>query len=230
MSVVEVCGCINDTDLNTGIDFCVSKCESHIAYSRTAPRRVLYYVKTKTIDIHGKPIPSLHVGQMKEALGEFPLQSTLFGLPVAFEIGGGTSPYARSLEDAGYTYLGVDSDAWAAEWMMRTYNMNVLCGKFPNITKGMRPDQFPLILSAHSLEHMPNALTALHEGYRLLQPGGLCYLLVPEGTDRTNPDHYWFFKMDTLSAYLEKIGFKIEASAQRNFTPVEDYLFIRATK
>ena len=66
-------------------------------------------------------------------------------------------------------------------------------------------DSFDFAYSSHTLEHVEDESTALHNWYRVVKPGGYLILLVPDRDlyekkfmlpSRWNPDHKRFFLID----------------------------------
>lgn len=95
------------------------------------------------------------------------------------------------------------------------------------------PNSIDSLLSEHMLEHLTaeEARAALAECYRYLKPGGLFRIAVPDGNRRDPPyvaeaappndGHQVFYTVDTLTAALQRAGFKTNAleyfDADENF-------------
>lgn len=85
------------------------------------------------------------------------------------------------------------------------------------------PNSIDSLLSEHMLEHLNDeeARVALAECYRYLKPGGLFRIAVPDGNRRDpayvaeaappNDGHQVFYTVDTLTAVLQRAGFKTTA-------------------
>jgi SAM-dependent methyltransferase len=90
------------------------------------------------------------------------------------------------------------------------------------------PDNsFDLVICYHILEHIPNDRQAMSELYRVLKPGGICYIQTPfkegdiyEDSSITTPegrlehfgqsDHLRIYSVEGLKARLEDVGFTVE--------------------
>lgn len=95
------------------------------------------------------------------------------------------------------------------------------------------PNSIDALLSEHMLEHLTEeeARVALGECFRYLKPGGLFRIAVPDGNRRDaayvaeaappNDGHQVFYTIDTLTAALQRAGFKTTAleyfDADENF-------------
>lgn len=221
------CGCINEQH-SSGITRCVSKCKVHRDYRRKQPKGLAYYQMLGSVTKEGRPANTkAYVDQITDALGPLPPPSDLI---MALEIGGGASPYVGWIQRAGYSYTGIEVDSWAYRWVQQTYSRAVVYrGSFP-LDCTFEDASFGLVLSVHSLEHMKEAPAALRRMYKLLCPGGLLYIVVPDDRDPTNPDHFWFFNTTTLPAVLSHTGFKVEKMVTKKIVEHEDFIYCLARK
>lgn len=222
----ERCGCLNRVDLSSGILRRITTCPYHQEHRRD-PKTLdgSYYRELGMLDEHDEPLPTRHLDEIREALGPWPIPPRGRTGRV-LEIGCGVSPYARSLEDAGWLYSGVDISAWAARWMRAHGFTHVIAMDW--IWSGRMLWDF--ILACHSLEHMIDAPGALAKMAEHLRPQGRLWILVPDDSDPVNPDHNWFFTAETLRAAIEKKGLIVEALEIRQIVDREKYLYVRARK
>lgn len=219
------CGCVNGVDEASGLLHCLFKCAHHVDWLKNMPRGRPYYESLGCF-ADGIPQCTAYVRQLEEALGYLPGGSGL-----ALEVGGGASMYAGHLQRLGYEYLGVEPDHWGATWTRETYGARVTEGPFPERPRGLDgwgDQRCALLLCAHALEHLPDAPGALREMRRLLARPGPLFIVVPDDTDRTNPDHLWFFTEDTLRAALLHAGFNNVKIAVRKYTDRESFIYARA--
>jgi SAM-dependent methyltransferase len=213
------CGCVNEPDPEWGVLRNVSKCDYHAAVRARQPKGRRYY-RGLGVFRH----PGNHRRELEDALG--PLPPAAAGSAV--EIGGGASQYVPAVRRAGYSYVGVEPNSWAADWTARTYGVTVVNAAFPCEHAIIAAGSYDLVLSAHAVEHMPHAPDALAAMQRLLRPGGFLVLVVPDDEDPVNPDHYWFFTPDTLLATLERVGFAVRKLEMRRRVRHENFLYVLA--
>lgn len=216
------CGCANTTDPATGVLRAVSKCGFHVAESGKGG--IAHYEELGAI-IDGVPQCDRYEAQLIDALPELSLLKVQDGH--AMEIGCGASMYAPFLMRAGFDYLGVDPDDEAARWTNQTFSVPTIgltfeaCGPL---------DAVDLILAAHSLEHVTDAPAVLKKMFSLLKSGGHLVVIVPDDSDPVNPDHLWFFTVETLRALLESTGFVEITTAVRRHIARENFIYCHARK
>lgn len=219
------CGCTVGPDPASGVTRALQKCDAHVEHRRNQPTGSAYYRSLGVLDVKGEIRVGHHVDEMLDAIGDVPR-----GAPgaVALEIGGGVSPYVRLIQSAGYTYHGVELDPWAAQRIASTYGVTVRFAAYGPDT--FPEEQFDLILSCHSLEHMDDAPATVRTMYRDLKPGGHLVLLVPDDTDLTNPDHFWFFNVSSLRLLLEETGFEVLNLVEKKVVERENFIYCVARK
>jgi SAM-dependent methyltransferase len=110
---------------------------------------------------------------------------------------------------------------------------------------GFEDNTFDLITMTHILEHLPEPEMSLGEVRRVLKPGGLLLIAVPNFGSRLEllwfggrwtgfapKQHIWYFKKDTLSGMISRYGFekKFVGSRSQHFlhrgNPVHRFLKI----
>lgn len=218
------CGCVVETDEPSGVLKSTFKCPEHKALQRDPATLGEAYYAAFGLVKDGKPQKTDHVYQLVEALGGF----TDFECPgPALEIGCGASPYVDAILAVGHEYFGVDASPWAAKWTHETYGVATACGEFEGIPLGY---DYRLILAAHVLEHVDDAPRAIINLARRLSEKGELWLIVPDDSDPTNPDHKWFFTPDTLRACVESAGLVVEKMAVRRYIEREQFIYARARK
>jgi SAM-dependent methyltransferase len=223
---IEVCGCINAIDSQSGVLRCVEKCIGHKAFALNRKRGADYYQSIGSIVGDTQQLGS-YAKEIRRSLGQFAPAPSSYSL--ALEIGGGISPYISDLLEAGYQYIGVEEDEWAVEWTKRHYpQVQMYQGSFPDILP--EGHNFDLVLMAHCLEHVYNPLQTINEIKKLMAPEGNLYIIVPDDTDKTNPDHYWFFTTESLTTLLGKVGFEVCALDVQHIVPHEAFIYCLARK
>lgn len=167
-----------------------------------------------------------HVEEFAEGFGELPTvpEGELRDL---LEVGGGVSPYIGMVRRAGYRYTLLEPSEFACRHMREMFAAECFCCGEDQY----EPDrQYSVILSAHSLEHLRDAPAALRRWYDWLLPGGVLYLLAPEGSDFRNKDHEWFFDALGIVAEVKQAGFVVVSCVQKQITQKEDYLYVKAIR
>ena len=203
----------------------VKTCPEHTAKHRDPSLlRKDYYCEIGALHVEGKHANQNHLSEMQESLGNFP--RCLRG-GVALEIGCGVSPYARAIEESGWLYDGLDASPWAVNWMQahghsRTFVGDWACWKV-QFQRG-------LIVAAHVIEHLPDAPGAIAKMATWLKPGGELWIIVPDDTDRCNPDHLWTFTEGTLRSVIERTGLAIEQIVIRQIVKRERFIYAKARK
>jgi SAM-dependent methyltransferase len=220
------CGCLNTVHAPSGVLRCIVKCDRHKAMARRPETLDEAYYTSLGVLKDGKIMADPYLRQLTEALGPIP-ESFDSDTEFALEIGCGVSPYADAIEAAGWTYDAVDSSYWAIQWMVAHTGTTLGCGRFEDVDEG---PIFGFILAAHVFEHLDDAPGAIAKCYRLLEPGGWLWLIVPDDSDPVNPDHQWFFTEQTLRRCLESAGFSVERLVMRKYIERESFLYCAARK
>jgi len=164
-----------------------------------------------------------YIDQFIDGFGELPKAD---GKANAIEFGCGVSPYVDMIRRAGYRYTGVDASPWACDYMRRKKRANAIQSQFEDFQP--HPNN-AVALAAHVIEHV-DAVKSLSIVYRSLLPGGIFYMLIPEGTDLYNQDHLWFFTEASAIRLLEETGFTVQSSAIKNIVPKERFMYFVASK
>jgi SAM-dependent methyltransferase len=221
------CGCINETDPESGVTKSISKCPWHKA--RMGRGGLAYYEELGCLK-DGKAIPTNHIKEFKTAL-ELMGADHLKAIGVSgkcLEIGCGVGVYIPWIEERGYKYEAVESDQEAAKFVSNRYGVWVWNDCFENLLQSGK--QVDLILAAHVIEHLKDSPGAIASMFGLLKPGGRALLLIPEGTDQTNPDHLWFYTPETFLALLQRAGFVDIRMVVQNITGKENFIYASAYK
>jgi SAM-dependent methyltransferase len=194
----------------------VSKCDFHRGRQRE-PRSLdgSYYAELKILE-------GSHVREIVDALGPFPEAN---GDRLALEIGCGVSPYAGAIRDAGWEYVGVDASPWAADWTARHWGVLTHASSWEDFEIG----RYGLILAAHVLEHLPDAMQGLIKMRRALVRGGELRIIVPNDDDPTNPDHLHFFDPMSLGRALDLAGLVVGRMEMRRVVKHEQFIYARAS-
>jgi 2-polyprenyl-3-methyl-5-hydroxy-6-metoxy-1,4-benzoquinol methylase len=134
------------------------------------------------------------------------------------DVGCSTGVFLAEMARHGHWELhGVEVNARAAEYARQRYGLRIFTGQLAEA--GYADEYFDVVTLWHVLEHLPHPRSALSEIHRILKPGGLLVVQVPNlgswearlfgrfwaGLDA--PRHLFVFGEDTLSSLLQSTGF-----------------------
>jgi len=135
------------------------------------------------------------------------------------DVGCGPGKVMRVLRDRGWDVYGVDFSALAIEHARARLGLNVTCGDL--LQAHYKEAFFDVVMFNHSLEHLHNPLETLRETCRILKPGGLLLVTLPNARSFEAwlfgrwwvhwdvPRHLYHFTPETLSRLIEKAGFRV---------------------
>ncbi len=216
----QACGCTHEIDEISGALKSKLKCDFHSSHMVNPESCDLSYYETLSKQTSTQL--DLYLEEMKAGAGEFPTASSKKSL--ALEIGPGISPYAQAITKKGFAYFAVEPSRYAANHLKQTYGERIFNGTLEDFQTDKK---FELVISAHSLEHMPDAISSLQKIKNLLRHDGTFILLIPDDTDLCNPDHLWFFNEETISRALASCGFEIENICTKRITTIENFIYAR---
>ena len=222
---VHPCGCVTGPDPAFGVTRSLEKCPGHVAERAAQPTGEAYYRSIGILDAKGAVREDHYCDELLEGIGQIPPPAG--ECPLAVEVGCGLSPYVRLVRAAGYAYMGIEPDPWAAAEMGRRFGAAVVQGTWEQFRSKLPAD---LLLCCHALEHMPDAPAALGRFHEMLVPGGHLVLLVPDDTDLVNPDHLWFFSPESLYSLLTLVGFTVPTISVHKRIERENFIYCVARK
>jgi 2-polyprenyl-3-methyl-5-hydroxy-6-metoxy-1,4-benzoquinol methylase len=133
------------------------------------------------------------------------------------DIGAAAGMFVKVARDAGYEAYGVEPSLWMSNFAKSRYGVTV----FPGILEDAKLDDasFDIVTMWDVLEHVPDPMSTLKEVRRILKPGGFLIVNYPRIDDPLAKIfgrkwwfllsvHLFYFTPETLSAYMEKIGFE----------------------
>jgi SAM-dependent methyltransferase len=141
--------------------------------------------------------------------------------PRVIELGCGYGDLLAYLRSRGCDVQGVDLDARAAV-AAEALGVPVHVGTLEDLAAPA--GSFDVGVLCHSLEHVPDPGRTLTEIGRVLKPGGLLHIAVPNGAAAalavegcewqhvSHPLHFWFFDPRNLLTLLERHGFLAESA------------------
>ena len=140
------------------------------------------------------------------------------------DVGCGTGRYLMTMAAAGWQVEGVDLSP-AAVRVCREAGLVVHHGTLPSVA--LEATSFDAVTLRATLEHVPSPLTTLRAARALLRPGGRLMIIVPNFGSLAVawfgsacfglglPWHLTHFTPYTLTRFLDKAGFAVEALRQR---------------
>jgi 2-polyprenyl-3-methyl-5-hydroxy-6-metoxy-1,4-benzoquinol methylase len=137
------------------------------------------------------------------------------------EIGSYLGIFLDRIRSAGWQVTGLEPFHTVAEYSRKTYGLNVVEKLLP---EAQFPDSdFDVVIMLHVIEHLPNPAEYVREIRRILKPGGMLVVETPRfdslmfkvmgrrERSLSNCDgHIYFFTVPSLSALVERNGFKVE--------------------
>jgi 2-polyprenyl-3-methyl-5-hydroxy-6-metoxy-1,4-benzoquinol methylase len=140
------------------------------------------------------------------------------GAGTLLDIGCGTGYFAAFMKDSGWNVTGLEVNETARSFAKEKFNLEVINeNKLPEIEE----NHFDCITLWHVFEHLFDPVKYLSEIRRLLKPGGMCIIAMPNfgSCDARHyneywaawdvPRHLWHFTPDTFNILAEKNGFKL---------------------
>ena len=151
--------------------------------------------------------------------GTIPTHNPSFDKPGDFlDVGCANGFYVQKMKDAGWNAKGVEPGDEGVK-SGRAAGLDIFHG---TLHDAHFPDNsFDYVRLNHSFEHILNPVEVLQEIFRVLRPGGKCYIGVPNVDSilyrifggywwYTGPLHTYGYSPSTLSKLLERTGFKVD--------------------
>jgi SAM-dependent methyltransferase len=135
------------------------------------------------------------------------------------DIGSGTGYFASMMKEAGWQVKGIEINEKARNFSASNFNLEV---DPPDRITTYESNSFDCITLWHVLEHFHDPFKYISEIYRLLKPGGVCVVALPNSSSYDAksykrfwaawdvPRHLWHFQPATFRIFSEKSGFILE--------------------
>lgn len=132
------------------------------------------------------------------------------------EIGVGSGSFLQSARERGFEVMGCDLSSTICERIRRTRDITMHCGTLAELES---KDRFDVVVMNHVLEHVNEPVAFLQDVLRLLAPGGVVHIAVPNvacwearlpGWTSYEPYHLAYFTPETLGRTVTSSGFSIE--------------------
>lgn len=136
------------------------------------------------------------------------------------DIGSGTGHFPASMKKAGWNARGIEINRMAREQSISSFGLDVID---PSGIRTLESGSFDCITLWHVLEHFDDPDAYMKEIDRLLKPGGICIIALPNCSsfDALHygsfwaawdvPRHLWHFTPDTFGRFASKAGFDIRS-------------------
>ena len=137
------------------------------------------------------------------------------------EIGPGAGSFLRAAADAGCAVNAVEADPGAAAFIADDLHLPVVRAFFPDYAREAKPSEsYDVVVALHVFEHVAEPGEFLRAVSKMLKPGGLLFLEVPNILRaHTSPEFPWFeifdighiysYSPSSLRFVLEREGGKI---------------------
>lgn len=135
------------------------------------------------------------------------------------DIGSGTGYFAGSMKKAGWLAKGIEINEKARNFSISHFGLEV---STPDKISSFERDSFDCITLWHVLEHFHNPFDYISEILRLLRPGAICVIALPNCSSYDAkhynrfwaawdvPRHLWHFNPGTFRFFSKKAGFLLE--------------------
>jgi ubiquinone/menaquinone biosynthesis C-methylase UbiE len=149
-----------------------------------------------------------------DALRQFRVEP---GASRLLDIGCSTGILTRHYAEFFGEVVGVDIDDGAVEWASLNRAADNLCYEVgDSMNLPFSGDEFDVVTCTHIYEHVPQAQRMLDEIYRVLRPGGICYLAV-ENRLRFWDGHYNLPLVTVLPKALADIYVRVMGKGQQRY-------------
>ena len=137
------------------------------------------------------------------------------------DIGCSSGDYLAYLRTLGWEVYGVELDEEAARYARENFGIDVRAGAAEHTLKEFPDESFDVVTMWHVLEHLFDPSSVLAEVHRILRPGGILMLEMPNFRSlwASLLGEFWFpleiprhlshFTPPTLRAILTKTGFRL---------------------
>jgi len=138
---------------------------------------------------------------------------------ILLDIGSGTGHFADTMQRSGWNVRGIEINDKAREFSESQFGLDVIC---PDLISSLESESFDCITLWHVLEHFHNPFKYAADIHRILKPGGVCLIALPNSgsPDAAHykefwaaydvPRHLWHFNPETFKLFAEKTGFRLK--------------------
>jgi 2-polyprenyl-3-methyl-5-hydroxy-6-metoxy-1,4-benzoquinol methylase len=135
------------------------------------------------------------------------------------DIGSGTGYFAGTMKKSGWLAKGIEINEKARNFSISHFGLEV---STPDVISTFESNSFDCITLWHVLEHFHDPFNYISEIYRLLKPGAVCVLALPNSGSYDAkhykrfwaawdvPRHLWHFNPSTFRLFSKETGFLLE--------------------
>ena len=135
------------------------------------------------------------------------------------DVGSGTGHFASVMKKSGWAVKGVEISAKARNFSASTFDLEVIS---PEFLSALDANSFDCITMWHVLEHFHDPFRYISDIIRLLKPGGVCIVALPNSGSFDAkyyrqtwaaydvPRHLWHFDPVTFGDFSDKSVLKLE--------------------
>jgi SAM-dependent methyltransferase len=135
------------------------------------------------------------------------------------DFGSGTGYFASTMKKEGWLVNGIEINEKARDFSKSHFGLEVIS---PDRISEYISESFDCISLWHVLEHFHDPLKYFSEIYRLLKPGAVCVVALPNCSSYDAkyykqfwaawdvPRHLWHFQPSTFRIFSKKTGFNLE--------------------
>jgi len=135
------------------------------------------------------------------------------------DIGSGTGHFASAMKEGGWRVKGIEINEKARSYALDNFGLDV---GSPESISELKDSRFDCITLWHVLEHFHDPISYSREIFRLLKPGGISIIALPNcGSSDAMiygrfwaaydvPRHLWHFNPASFSTFSEKGGFSLQ--------------------
>ncbi|MCX7858329.1 MAG: class I SAM-dependent methyltransferase [Deltaproteobacteria bacterium] len=139
------------------------------------------------------------------------------------EVGCGRGWYLKIMRELGWKVLGLELNQESARKGSETYGVEIKEGY--NL-KEIPSSSFDVVTMIHVFEHLHNPEEVVSDIHRILKPGGILLLAMPNGTSLSEklfganyralapPWHLYIYNPKSITLFLEKFGFNVKATSR----------------
>jgi ubiquinone/menaquinone biosynthesis C-methylase UbiE len=132
------------------------------------------------------------------------------------DVGTAAGAFLKAARDRGWDAVGVEPNAWLAEWGRNEYGVSIRTGTIDDVSF---PDElFDVVTMWDVIEHTPDPSQTLGRIHRLLKPNGVLIVNYPDiGSSIArfmgrrwpflSSVHLYYFTRETMSEMLRRAGF-----------------------
>jgi 2-polyprenyl-3-methyl-5-hydroxy-6-metoxy-1,4-benzoquinol methylase len=218
------CGATRTANERTLVGYRLERCRScDLVFVNPRPsdqaltRLYLEKAPETQADFYAKTVSNAQVAEYDRILRD--LVGLLPGRGCLLDVGCAAGYFMQRAARAGFEAHGIDLAPWVVEIAARRHVPNVRTGLLRDVTF---PDaSFDVVHASQVVEHLPQPIGELTEIRRILRPGGLLYINVPNyqclsivlGRDdfelNKPPEHVAYFTPRTLARMVSTAGFSV---------------------